>query len=724
VAGARVQRIHPPAASRGALRVILMAVRGSHACILAAVMAMSLPAPAVNGVMSFGAGGMLGNAQFSGGPGGVAGAVGGPEVCTLRGEVDAECGCLLESSCTHGSAGVAAARSQFLKMLDQDHADDLAFIRTLRLPGALSSAERATAVARSTCGREREVHLRRRAGVAFPCKSIGGNSTSARMAGGYGSLSVIAKRSSTRCWTPNVTVARSSSSSAVRGLRERDNYHIVFHSEDGSAQRETLALAGPGGLMMMDKLEVPRLLSPSGMIGGARGEIVARLRGLQGRYEVSKVGQACSMVMLRKQPEESSAADQACIQHALAMYGEHESAGGATMGTFHASRVVKEVLEVPTSDSWLEEGNAQDRVLPPLVAELLRRVAEDGDRALEEDGCEIVPTTSKQAYQSAFHAQRRPKVSLADYAERMCKYGGCSPGCLALSLVYMDKFLKQTPGSRLTGLNVHRLLLSCTLVATKQWDDTHHNNAFWAKVGGIGNAELNSLERHLLAKLDYSLLVDKRDWDAYKSAIMAWGAARGEGARGGGGGAGGGESRAATSLPDAVSSREQFDALLALPCLRGSLVLRWARDTLNTGVHTHVLTHAGGNSNGVASRGVGGIPGGTALRETLDTSSVSHSSDLSASLPHAAAAAAAMSAYCENSSPEGPGSIMLSSDDSNRDDDGDETPGLGAEDIYMAAHRQMRGGMGQRKAGVDERCAKQMLTGGAGSRAGAIDCRV
>ena len=501
-------------------------------------MAMSLPAPAINGVMSLGAPSMLGNAQFSGGPGGVAGAVGGPEVGTLRGEVDAECGCLLESSCTHGSAGVAAARSHVLNMLDQDHADDLAFIRTLRLPGALSSAERATAVARSTCGREREVHLRRRAGVAFPYKSIGGNSTTARMAGGHGSLSVIAKRSSTRCWTPNVTVARSS---AVRGLRERDNYHIVFHSEDSSAQRETLALAGPGrGLMMMDKLEVPRLLSPSGMIGGARGEIVARLRGLQGRYEVSKGGQACSMIMLQKQPEESSAADQVCIQHALAMYGEHESDGGATVGTFHASRVVKDVLEVPTSDSWLEEGNAQDRVLPPLVAELLRRVAEDGDRALEEDGCEIVPTTSKQAYQSAFHAQRRPKVSLTDYAERMCKYGGCSPGCLALSLVYMDKFLKQTPGSRLTGLNVHRLLLSCVLVATKQWDDTHHNNAFWAKVGGIGNAELNSLERHLLAKLDYSLLVDKRDWDAYKGAIMAWGAARGEGVRGGGGGAGGG----------------------------------------------------------------------------------------------------------------------------------------------------------------------------------------
>ena len=97
----------------------------------------------------------------------------------------------------------------------------------------------------------------------------------------------------------------------------------------------------------------------------------------------------------------------------------------------------------------------------------------------------------------------------------MCKYGACSPGTLGLSLVYMDRFLRETEGYRVTGLNVHRLLLSCVLVATKQWDDTHYNNAFWAKVGGVANSEINSLERHLLAKLDFSLLVDK-------GSVAAW----------------------------------------------------------------------------------------------------------------------------------------------------------------------------------------------------------
>eukprot|EP00961_Rhodomonas_salina_P122394 1648464-Rhodomonas_salina.1 len=66
----------------------------------------------------------------------------------------------------------------------------------------------------------------------------------------------------------------------------------------------------------------------------------------------------------------------------------------------------------------------------------------------------------------------------------MLKYGACSPGCLAVAVIYVDRFLARGGPLRVTGLNVHRLLLGAALLATKQWDDAHYNNAFWAKVGG------------------------------------------------------------------------------------------------------------------------------------------------------------------------------------------------------------------------------------------------
>lgn len=528
-----------------------------HALFLA--LALTLPAPSVN--ISIAAAGPMLPAAFAAGRGwGRAGLAG----VTLSGEVDAECGCLLESSCTHGAAGVAAAR-QRLQLLEherkhEERADDeMAFIRSMMFPGGDPVASERASVARSTC--VREGLARRAAPLArgrLGTRMARSNSTSVLGEFGFrtagSSLSVIAKRSA-RSWTPDGTGTR-----VVRSMR--DVNHLVLHSDKGAAAYLHTA---SGDLTMMNKLVMPRLLSPSGLTGQAnmRGELVARLRGLQGRYEVAKSEKP--LLMLRKDHEDSEASSATAESSVVLAMDRDLNDGGATLGAFHAPQTTVEVHEVPPSDSWLEEGNTKDKVLPPIVAELLRRVAEEGDRAIEED-CEIV-TTGKDGQRSAFHAQRRPKVTLADYAERMCKYGACSPGCLGLSLVYMDRFLRQTDDYRVTGLNVHRLLLSCVLVATKQWDDSHYNNAFWAKVGGVTNAELNSLERHLLAKLDFSLLVDKVEWDAYRFALLAW-----EGLI----------DCAHDCAGAETAARHKLAMSLQSPYLRKSRIFEWSRDALLT----------------------------------------------------------------------------------------------------------------------------------------------
>ena len=606
----------------------------------------------------------------------------GAELDTLSGEVDAECGCLLESSCTHGAAGVAAARRLQLletrserQRLETRGREEIAFVRNVYF----GAGDQGTAAAcRSTCVRggpcRRGIVTRGRlAARGGPGNTTGGLGDMHGLQTARSSLSVIAKRSA-RSWEHSCTPG---GARPARSVREAH-----------------------GDLTMMNKLVMPRLLTPSPSdpigTGSINGELVSRLRGLKGRYEVAKMAgkqpdmDKPALVMLREYPDDSpvsSAAHEPAMSRAVSgdFLGDDS---GTTFGAFHAAQTTREAHVVPDSDSWLEEGNAQDRVIPQLVAALLERLSQQGDRALEED-CEVV-ATSKDGQRSAFVALRRPKVTLADYAERMCKYGACSPGCLGLALVYMDRYLRQMGERCVSGLNVHRLLLSCVLVATKHWDDTHYNNAFWAKVGGVANAELNTLERNLLTKLNFSLLVDKVQWDAYRSALVAWGAVSQL-------------SPDDTSL-SAAMSRLEFDQALASPFLRNSRVFACARATLAapnapTSDSDDLVAAAGNMGSNAGSdallarkAGLSGCWGQAGAGQAL-----------SPVTPAEEEAAPAVFL------PEGPGSSLLNVEES-------EACEPTSEDIYKAAAAQMFGGMrpvGRLVEARSERCALEQLTGGA-----------
>lgn len=47
------------------------------------------------------------------------------------------------------------------------------------------------------------------------------------------------------------------------------------------------------------------------------------------------------------------------------------------------------------------------------------------------------------------------------------------------------------------------------------WHCRHYNNAFYARVGGVSNAELNRLELELLFMLDFGVVVSSRVFESY-----------------------------------------------------------------------------------------------------------------------------------------------------------------------------------------------------------------
>ncbi|KAK2370265.1 cyclin p2-1 [Trifolium repens] len=116
---------------------------------------------------------------------------------------------------------------------------------------------------------------------------------------------------------------------------------------------------------------------------------------------------------------------------------------------------------------------------------------------------------------NAFHGVRAPGISIPKYLERIYKYTNCSPSCFVVGYVYIDMLNHKHPDSLVLSLNVHRLLVTSVMVASKMLDDEHYNNAVYARVGGVSNAELNKLELELLFLLDFKVMVSTWVFESY-----------------------------------------------------------------------------------------------------------------------------------------------------------------------------------------------------------------
>lgn len=130
-----------------------------------------------------------------------------------------------------------------------------------------------------------------------------------------------------------------------------------------------------------------------------------------------------------------------------------------------------------------------------------------------EDGCER-PLTP-------FDSASVPPVSMSFYLERLANYCRCGEECFIVALYYVDMV---TQGKALTPLserNVHRLFLTCLLVAHKFWDDCLPWNSHYAKCGGISLQELNRLEKLFLKTVGFKLHVSRHTYAAYETAVTA-----------------------------------------------------------------------------------------------------------------------------------------------------------------------------------------------------------
>jgi hypothetical protein len=87
---------------------------------------------------------------------------------------------------------------------------------------------------------------------------------------------------------------------------------------------------------------------------------------------------------------------------------------------------------------------------------------------------------------SAFHSRAIPSISIQAYLTRILKFAPFHSECLISLLIYLDRIqevsIQRNYRFALTSYNIHRLLITGVLVASKFQSDVFYPNSRYAKV--------------------------------------------------------------------------------------------------------------------------------------------------------------------------------------------------------------------------------------------------
>eukprot|EP01060_Flectonema_neradi_P026798 TRINITY_DN3613_c0_g1_i1.p1 TRINITY_DN3613_c0_g1~~TRINITY_DN3613_c0_g1_i1.p1 ORF type:complete len:221 (+),score=20.74 TRINITY_DN3613_c0_g1_i1:54-716(+) len=106
------------------------------------------------------------------------------------------------------------------------------------------------------------------------------------------------------------------------------------------------------------------------------------------------------------------------------------------------------------------------------------------------------------------------------FLARFCKYSDCEPAVFIFMVIYLMRFESVT-GTAITAKNIHRLIISAFVVATKIRDDENPCNVFYSRLGGIPLRELRTLESAFLVDIDFTLEVSPEEFSAMERALKS-----------------------------------------------------------------------------------------------------------------------------------------------------------------------------------------------------------
>ena len=108
-----------------------------------------------------------------------------------------------------------------------------------------------------------------------------------------------------------------------------------------------------------------------------------------------------------------------------------------------------------------------------------------------------------------FHSTEPPTITFREYDSRFVYLNSATPSLLLCSVHYIAKFLSKTRHIVLSELNIHRLLTTATMLASKMFSDTPPTTAQFMHFGGISSMkEIYVLEPCFLKVINFDLFIN------------------------------------------------------------------------------------------------------------------------------------------------------------------------------------------------------------------------
>ncbi|XP_028798940.1 cyclin-U2-1-like [Neltuma alba] len=122
---------------------------------------------------------------------------------------------------------------------------------------------------------------------------------------------------------------------------------------------------------------------------------------------------------------------------------------------------------------------------------------------------------SRASTTDIFDCREIPDMTIQSYLERIFRYTRAGPSVYVVAYVYIDRFCHNNPGFRINARNVHRLLITTIMIASKYVEDMNYRNSYFARVGGLTTKELNNLELEFLFLMGFKLHVNVSVFESY-----------------------------------------------------------------------------------------------------------------------------------------------------------------------------------------------------------------
>ncbi|CAF2124063.1 unnamed protein product [Brassica napus] len=147
----------------------------------------------------------------------------------------------------------------------------------------------------------------------------------------------------------------------------------------------------------------------------------------------------------------------------------------------------------------------------PLVISVLSSVIERTVARNER----ISPSYGGFGKTCVFDCMEVPDMTIQSYLERIFRYTKAGPSVYVVAYVYIDRFCQNNQGFRISLTNVHRLLITTIMIASKYVEDMNYRNSYFAKVGGLETEDLNNMELEFLFLMGFKLHVNLSVFESY-----------------------------------------------------------------------------------------------------------------------------------------------------------------------------------------------------------------